>query len=234
MRSPPGTGRDHSWPDGRRRNVAAMALFADRRAAGDDLASALEAWRGSDAVVFGIPRGGVVVAARVAQALGLPLDVAVVRKLGAPAHEEYAVGAIAEGVRVVDERAAGGVSERDLETVEKAERKELARRSKAFPRRVSELAGRMALVVDDGIATGATATAACLALRAEGASRIVLASPVAPAAWSPPPGAVDAYVCPHPIADFWAVGQFYDDFTQTSDEEVIGLLSDDLPGLNGP
>lgn len=205
-----------------------MAMFADRRAAGDDLASSLEAWRGTDAVVFGIPRGGVVVAARVAAALGLPLDVAVVRKLGAPAHEEYAVGAIAEGVRVVDEQAVRGVGERELEAVEAGERQELARRSKAFPRRVTDLTGRTALVVDDGIATGATATAACLALRAEGASRIVLASPVAPASWQPPAAAVDEYVCPHPAADFWAVGQYYDDFTQTSDGEVIGLLSDDL------
>lgn len=208
-----------------------MAIFADRAAAGRDLAGALDAWRGSDAVVFGIPRGGVVVAAEVARTLGLPLDVAVVRKLGAPSHEEFAVGAIAEGVRVVhaDAVRAGSVTPEQLAFIEDLERVELGRRQRVFPRSSATVAGRTAIVVDDGIATGATAEAACLALRAEGAERIVLAVPVAPQDWRPDPATVDEFVCPHPIREFWAVGQFYDDFTQTADGEVARLLSRDLP-----
>lgn len=204
-----------------------MAIFADRVDAGRELAEALDAWRGADAVVFGIPRGGVVVAAEVARILGLPLDVAIVRKLGAPSHEEFAVGAIADGVRVVhaDAMRAGAVTADELASVEELERAELDRRKRAFPRSTRPLAGRTAIVVDDGVATGATAEAACLALRAENPERIVLAAPVAPLAWKPEPGTADDFVCPHPIREFWAVGQHYDDFTQTSDEEVARLLS---------
>jgi putative phosphoribosyl transferase len=209
-----------------------MAIFADRVAAGRELAEVLTAWRGGDAVVFGIPRGGIVVAAEVARLLGLPLDVAVVRKLGAPSHEEFAVGAIADGVRVVNPDAVrtGSVTPEQLAFVEDLERVELNRRLRAFPRSGVMIAGRTAIVVDDGVATGATAMAACYALRAEEPDRIVLAVPVAPAEWTPDAGAADEYVCPHPIRDFWAVGQFYDDFTQTTDEEVARLLSRDLLG----
>ena len=208
-----------------------MAIFADRTAAGSELAEALSAWRSADAVVFGIPRGGVVVAAEVARILRLPLDVAVVRKLGAPAQAEYAVGAIADGVRVVNPDAVrrGDVTPDELASVEHAERVELDRRRRAFPRSTPALAGRTAIVVDDGVATGATATAACRSLRAQGAARIVLAVPVAPAGWRPNPDEVDHYVCPHPIRDFWAVGQFYTDFTQTEDGEVARLLSRERP-----
>jgi putative phosphoribosyl transferase len=215
-----------------------MAIFADRTAAGSELADALAAWRGADAVVFGIPRGGVVVAAEVARILGLPLDVAVVRKLGAPSQEEFAVGAIAEGVRVVhpDAVRAGGVTPEQLVFVEDLERAELDRRRRAFPRTSGSLKGRIAIVVDDGVATGATAEAACLALRAESPDRVLLAVPVAPFAWRPDPGTADEYVCPHQIMDFWAVGQFYDDFTQTTDGEVARLLSDASTGsaTDGP
>ncbi|WP_344091944.1 phosphoribosyltransferase [Microbacterium deminutum] len=208
-----------------------MAIFADRVAAGRELAESLEAWRGTDAVVFGIPRGGVVLAAEVARTLALPLDVAVVRKLGAPSHQEFAVGAIAAGVRVVNPDAvrAGGVTAEQLASVEDLERIELERRLRAFPRSGGAIAGRTAIVVDDGVATGATAVAASRALRAEDPQRIVLAVPVAPSDWTPPPDAVDEFVCPHRVHDFWAVGQFYDDFTQTKDEEVARLLSHDLP-----
>ncbi len=208
-----------------------MAIFADRVAAGRELATSLAPWRGTDAVVAGIPRGGVVVAAEVARSLGLPLSTVVVRKLGAPAQEEFAVGAIAEDVRVLTPQAArpGLVTPAQLAEVEAAEREELRRRSELFGGAES-VTGRTGFVVDYGIATGATATAACRSLKARGAERVVLAAPVAPADWRPDPDAVDEYVCPHRMSRFWAVGEFYDDFTQTSDAEVVGLLSHDLRG----
>src|SRR3954447_10608089 len=139
-----------------------MAIFADRRAAGRVLAESLTAWRGTDAVVFGIPRGGVVVAAEAARILGLALDVAVAGKLGPPSQVEYAVGAIADGVRVVPPDAVrrGGVTPEELTFVEDQERAELGRRMRAFPRSSGALTGRTAIVVDDGVATGATAEAA--------------------------------------------------------------------------
>src|SRR6478735_12194355 len=128
-----------------------MAIFADRAAAGRELAGPLAEWQGTDAVVFGIPRGGVVVAAEVARILGLELDVAVVRKLGSPSHEEYALGAIADGVRIVDPDAMrlSGVTDEQLQAVEDLERVELARRRRAFPRLPHSISGRAAIVVDD-------------------------------------------------------------------------------------
>lgn len=205
-----------------------MALFADRADAGRRLAAALERWQGSDAVVVGIPRGGVPVGAEVAHALGLPLTAIVVRKLGAPAHEEYAIGAIAADARLVYDDAvrAERVRPDDLAAVEARERAELQRRSELFAGG-PDVAGRPALVVDDGIATGATAVVACRAVRARGATHVVLAVPVAPARWHPPSDAADEYVCPHREAEFWAVEQFYERFTQTTDAEVVDLLSDD-------
>lgn len=209
-----------------------MAIFADRADAGRELAGALDAWRGSDAVVIGIPRGGVVVAAEVSRVLGLPLAVVIVRKLGAPSHEEFAVGAIAEDVRLVndDALAAGYATPDQLASVEEQERSELKRRTALFAASIEDVSGRPALVVDDGVATGASATVACRSLRARGVGRVVLAVPVAPAEWRPPPDAVDEYVCLRPQQEFWAVGQFYDDFAQTTDAEVIALLRDASPG----
>ena len=182
--------------------------------------------------MLGIARGGVVVAAAVAQELGLTLDAVVVRKLGAAGHEEFAVGAIAEGVRIVTPGAVrwAGMSEGDVERVEEAEREELRRRTDAYGSRPADLTGRTALVVDDGVATGASAVAACRAVKARGAARVVLAVPVAPHRWRTPADAVDEFVCPHREADFWAVGQYYDDFGQTTDAEVVALLAGDGGG----
>lgn len=209
-----------------------MALFSDRAAAGRELAESLTGWRGTDAVILGIPRGGVVTAAAVADVLELPLDVVVVRKLGASGHEEFAVGAIADGVRLVEPSAVrwAGMSARDVDEVEAAERDELARRSEAFGSGTIDVASRPVIVVDDGIATGSSAVAACRALRARGPARIVLAVPVAPARWDPPVDAVDELVCPHRERDFWAVGQYYDQFAQTTDEEVVRLLGSTSTG----
>jgi putative phosphoribosyl transferase len=217
--------------------------FRDRAEAGRLLAERLvaEAAAGAvsaDAVVYGIPRGGVVVAAPVARALAAPLDVVLVRKLGAPEHQEYAVGAIGENVRVVDAAAVRGmgVGPEQLAFVEDLERVELARRTRLFggDGARANVRGRTAIVVDDGIATGATATAACRVLRDRGAAAVVLATPVAPAQWRPDRGIADLYVCLRPEREFWAVGQFYEDFTQTRDEEVADLLRQHPPGAAHP
>lgn len=203
-----------------------VALFADRTDAGRVLSAELEPFRGTDAVVFGIPRGGVVVAAAAASAVDLEVRAFVVRKLGAPSREEFAVGAIADGVRVVDDDALRrtGATPEELAATEGRERLELERRTRLFAAADTDVAGRVAIVVDDGVATGATATAACRALRLRDPARVVLAVPVAPARWRPDPAAVDDYVCPHRMRDFWAVGQYYADFTQTEDDEVVRLL----------
>lgn len=201
-------------------------LFADRTDAGRALARHLAAWAGTNAVVCGIPRGGVVVAAEVAKELALPLDVVVVRKLGSTSNPEYAVGAVADDVRIVDPDAVrlAGMSGREVDDVEAGERIELGRRMSLFAAHSTPLTGREVIVVDDGIATGATAEAACRAVRRHGAAYVELAVPVAPAPWRPAPDAVDEYVCLHAERDFWAVGQYYRDFTQTTDAEVLALL----------
>ena len=160
-------------------------MFTDRRDAGRRLAARLGHLSGPDTVVLGLPRGGVPVAYEVATALRAPLDVIVVRKLGVPFQPELGMGAIGEGgARVINEQVVrmAGVAPADIETVESHERQELERRSTRFraglPR--LDLRGRTALIVDDGIATGSTALAACQVARASGAERVVLAVPVGP------------------------------------------------------
>ena len=206
-------------------------IFADRVEAGQQLAVALERFRGPDTVVLGLPRGGVPVARQIADALDAPLDVIVVRKLGAPSHHELAMGAIGEGgVRVVSDDIVRsvGATEQQIAAVEAAERDELERRAVRFrgARPRLDLTGKTAIVVDDGIATGATARAACQVARALGAAKIVLATPVAP------PGlehrlddVADEFVCLDQPRSFSAVGQFYANFDQTTDTEVIADLS---------
>lgn len=205
-------------------------LFTDRTDAGQRLAEALRHLAGEKPVVLGLPRGGVPVAAAVATALGAPLDVIVVRKLGVPYHRELAFGAIGEGgVRVINDDVVrrGGLSPSDIATVERAEQTALVRQAEQFRDDRPRLAldGRTAIVIDDGVATGATASAACRVVRAQGAARVVLAVPVAPAdtvAWLGTQ--VDEVVCLSTPVLFSAVGEWYRDFSQTSDEEVISLL----------
>ena len=207
-------------------------MFADREDAGARLAQAvLELGEIGDPIVLGLPRGGVPVARVVADALGAPLDVLVVRKLGAPGHAEFAVGAIGPGgIRVVDARAVAAVGARDeaLADVERRETAELIRREVRYRagRPPLDLTGRTAIVVDDGIATGATAEVACRVARAMGAARIILAVPVAPADWvTRLDGVADTFVAVETPRDFWAVGQHYRDFRQTSDDEVLTALA---------
>ncbi|WP_370409489.1 alpha/beta family hydrolase [Streptomyces fradiae] len=204
--------------------------FTDRTDAGRQLAELLAGVVGEDPVVLGLPRGGVPVAAEVADALGAPLDVCLVRKLGVPYQPELAMGAIGEhGVRVVNDHVVRqtGVSERDLAEAERRERAVLAERSRRYrgAREPVDIQGRTAVVVDDGFATGATALAACQVVRARGAARIVLAVPVAPRGWAERvTGAADATYCVREPENFYAIGQFYGDFAQTPDEEVVAAL----------
>lgn len=206
-------------------------LFVDRVHAGRELADRLERFRGKPAVVLALPRGGVPVAFEVALALGFPLDVILVRKLGVPSQPELAMGAIGEdGVKVINAAvvSSAGIRDDQLAAVEQRERAELDRRAQRFrgDRPRIDLVGKTALVIDDGIATGSTARAACEVARAHGATRIVLAAPVAPPGWTERLGeAADEYVCVATPEQFWAIGQFYGDFTQTTDAEVIDCLS---------
>ncbi len=205
-------------------------LLADRVDAGRRLAMKLQHLRGQPLVVLGLPRGGVPVACEVARSLGAPLDVIVVRKLGVPFQPELGMGAIGEdGVRVINSEVVrlAGVSAAELSEVEARERAELERRARRLrgERPRVPLAGRTALVVDDGIATGSTARAACRVARAQGAARIVLAVPVASPGWVERIGAdADECVCLASPDPFIAIGQFYADFTQTTDDEVVACL----------
>jgi putative phosphoribosyl transferase len=204
--------------------------FADRVDAGRRLAAKLGRLQGEDLVVVGLPRGGVPVALEVARALDAPLDVIVVRKLGVPFQPELGMGAIGEGgVRVLNAGVVrlARVSSDELAAVEQRERVELERRARRFrgDRLPVRLDGKTVVVVDDGIATGSTARAACQVARAQGASRIVLAVPVAPPDWTDRlAGDADEFVCVDTPEPFFGVGQFYADFSQTTDDEVTACL----------
>ncbi|MBM9506363.1 phosphoribosyltransferase family protein [Actinacidiphila acididurans] len=205
--------------------------YRDRREAGQRLARELLPEAGPDTLVLGLPRGGVPVGEEIAGELGAPLDVCLVRKLGVPHRPELAAGAIGEGgVRVLNDDVIqlAGVSPRALADVEARERAVLDRRARAYheSRPGVDLAGRTVLVVDDGVATGATERAACQVVRARGARRVVVAAPVAPPGWTQQfAGLADACVCPYTPSGFAAIGQFYADFSEVNDAEVVACLA---------
>lgn len=205
--------------------------FADRHDAGRHLAAELSQFAGrDDVVVLGLPRGGVPVAEEVARALGAPLDVFVVRKLGVPGHEELAMGAIATGgVRVLNDDvvSAAGIGVADVERVGARELETLTAQELAYrgDRPPVEVRERSVIVVDDGLATGATMRAAVTALRERGAREIVVAVPTAPRETCQALGQIaDAVVCATTPDPFMAVGLWYRDFSPVSDDEVRELL----------
>lgn len=215
--------------------------FADRTDAGRRLAGALEAYAGKDVVVLALPRGGVPVAAEVASRLGAPLDLLIVRKIGVPYQPELAMGAVVDGaapvvVRNEDVIRGADVSQAEFDRVRDRELAEIERRRARYlaGRRPVEVAGKTLIVVDDGIATGATVRAAIKGLRRKKPAEIVLAVPVAP------PDTVamleneaDRVVCLEQPPFFQAIGLHYRDFRQVSDEEVMATLARFAPAAKG-
>ncbi len=205
--------------------------YRDRTEAGRRLAEKLAAYRNRpDVLVLGLPRGGVVVACEVARALGAPLEVFVVRKLGAPGQEELAMGAIASGgVRVLNPSVVElwGIPAQVIEEVAEQEQRELERRERLYrgSRPPLQIAGRTVILVDDGIATGSTMRAAVAALRALQPARLVVAAPVAaPQACELLEGEADEVVCDFTPEPFYSVGLWYFDFPQNTDEQIRELL----------
>jgi predicted phosphoribosyltransferase len=214
--------------------------FRDRVDAGRRLAAALSFYRQEDCLVLALPRGGVPVADQVAQALAAPMDLLLVRKIGAPWHPEFAIGAVVDGgapivVRNADSMRASGVSEHEFQTICAHELKEIERRRRLYLHGSEPLdpKGHVVIVIDDGIATGATVRAALRAIRKRDPKKLILAVPVAP------PEAVaelraeaDEVVCLATPQPFGAVGYFYDDFRQVTDAAVVAIMAryrTDLP-----
>jgi len=205
-------------------------IFADRVEAGERLAKALVHHAGTSSLVLAIPRGGVIVGEVVSRALGAPLDVVVPRKIGAPGNPELGIGAVAPGVRVLDPSALAllGVSEGYLEREIAIQEAEIERRQHAYRdgRAAQPVHGKVAIVVDDGVATGSTAIAALRWARAQGAAHVVLAVPVAPPQSLARLGAeADEVVALETPEPFFAVGEWYRDFEQTTDDEVVAALA---------
>jgi putative phosphoribosyl transferase len=214
-----------------------MAFFNDRVDAGKRLASALKDFSGKNGIVLAIPRGGVVVGYMIAKALNLPLDVIIPRKIGAPDNPELAIGAVAEdGTAILDQNLIKylGVSREYITEETERQKQEIGRRLKLYKQDTSypNLNGLDVIVVDDGIATGSTMKAALASVKNRGAASITVAVPVGP------PSTIDELekiadrvVCLHNPEFFQAIGEFYIDFSQTSDEEVIGLLQENKRNL---
>ena len=205
-------------------------IFADRIDAGERLAKGLAHLAGSECVVLAIPRGGVIVGEVIARELGAPLDVVVPRKIGAPGNPELAIGAVAPGIRVLDPRMVGalGVTDRYLDREIAEQEAEIERRQRAYRggRPPQPVEGRVAIVVDDGVATGSTAVAALRWARARGAERVVLAVPVAPPqSLERLRAEADEVVVLETPQPFLAVGEWYRDFDQTTDEQVVSALA---------
>jgi len=204
--------------------------FRNRIEAGQRLAALLQEYKGQDIVVVAIPRGGVVLGYEVALELEAPLDIVIPRKIGAPGNPEFAIGSVTEdGARVLNKETVDmlGVSREYLERTTEEEIAEIKRRVTTYRRGAEpeNVAGKTVIIVDDGLATGVTMRAAVASMRKRGASRIVVAVPVAP------PDTVrelskdvDRVICPVVYEPFYAIGQFYDDFSQVEDDEVIRLL----------
>lgn len=207
-------------------------IFQNRVQAGRMLAARLKHLHGQDVIVLGLPRGGVPVAYEVAKELHAPLDVIVVRKLGVPSQPELAMGAVGEGgVVVINEEVARmiHVNRDDFARVQTREQKEVERRAKSFrgDRLGVSLKGRIALVIDDGVATGSTAQAACKVARASGATKVILAVPVGAAdSLRALQADADEVICLYIPERLYAVGEWYEDFSATSDDEVVELLRD--------
>jgi putative phosphoribosyl transferase len=206
-------------------------LFRDRIEAGQLLAKSLNKYAGrTDVVVLALPRGGLPVAAEVAHALRAPLDVFLVRKLGVPGHEELAMGAIASGgIRVLNDDVVRyqRISETAIEAVAREEQRELQRRERLYrgDRPVTDVHGKIVILIDDGLATGATMRAAVKALRGQDPSRIVVAVPVGSRETCGEfEGEADEAICARTPEPFYAVGAWYDDFSPTTDSEVREIL----------
>ncbi|WP_250460530.1 phosphoribosyltransferase [Microbulbifer litoralis] len=215
-----------------------MEPFQNRVEAGRRLAESLGDYTDrEDVIVLALPRGGVPVGLEVARALKVPLDLMLVRKLGVPGHEELAMGAITGHGRVLNEDvlASTGVSDEEIEAVAQRERAELERRAGRYrgDRPWPQLAGRRVILVDDGIATGATMAAAARAVREQGPAELVLAVPVAPPSTLHRfRGLADRIECLMTPESFWAIGAWYRDFSQLSDEQVIDMMRE-ADGLRG-
>ena len=219
-----------------------MSLFRNRQDAGRRLARALSRYKSQHPVVLALPRGGVPVAAEVALALEAPLDLVLVRKIGLPYQPELAMGAVVDGgapivIRNDDVIAAADVGDAEFDAVRDRELAEIERRRQRYikDRPRAGIADRTAIVIDDGIATGATMKAALRAVRKRGAREVVLAVPVAPIdAIEDLRDEVDAVVCLETPDVFGAIGYFYDDFRQVSDDEVIAILHRLPPKRSSP